>query len=651
MNKKNKTKLLNNNTLRKSLISRFVEEALLNLFSEGQLHGTVHTCIGQEASGAIISEYLVPEDTIFSNHRCHGHFLSHICDIEGLIAELMGRQSGVSGGIGGSQHLYKAGFFSNGIQGGIVPVATGLALGHKLNGFGNISVVFIGDGTLGEGVIYEAFNIAAKWDLPLLIVLEDNQYSQSTAQHETLAGDILSRAEAFGIEAVTANSWDWEDLHETASTTIGKIRFDSKPRFLRIETYRLKAHSKGDDNRPRELVESFEKIDPLNIFLQSLTAEDKAWVEKLQLTVKEAIDKAHLAPLASISFEPTQNPVIEWTPAIFGIKKRVIVALNETLNELMVKHETTFLFGEDVMSPYGGAFKATKGLSDSFPSRVRNTPISEAAIVGMGVGLGLLGYYPIVEIMFGDFIGLAFDQIVNHAAKFNQMYNQQIVTNVIVRTPMGGGRGYGPTHSQTLDKHFLGVPGLRVLAMNNVTHPNQLYFPLMTPISGPTLVIENKLLYGGYLQVESPIGYKILHSNETFPSAWIKPDAAYVDITLLGYGGVSELLMEACEVLFDEHDLIVQVLIVMQIYPFSAKYLLDAISSAPHLLIVEEGQGFAGFGAEVIAQLAELGALNGLNIRRLYPPAHCIPSSGVLEKEMLPSVASIVNAVLEMSQS
>ena len=640
-----------NAALTKALISRFVEEALLKLFSEGQLHGTVHTCIGQEASGAIVSEYLLPKDTIFSNHRCHGHFLSHIGEVEGLIAELMGRQSGVSGGIGGSQHLYKDGFFSNGIQGGIVPIAAGLALGHKLNGHGNISAVFIGDGTLGEGVVYETFNIASKWNLPLLIVLEDNKYSQSTAQHETLAGDILSRAAAFGIEAVTANSWDWKGLHEVAGGLIKKIRFDSKPRFLHIETYRLKAHSKGDDNRPRELVEPFEKMDPLNIFLESLSADDRVWVDKLQLMVKEAIDRANLAPLASIAVEPRQNARVTWAPAILGEKKRVVVALNETLIELMRKHEKVFLFGEDVLSPYGGAFKATKGLSDIFPERVINTPISEAGIVGVGVGLGLAGYYPIVEIMFGDFIGLAFDQIVNHAAKFHQMYNQQIVTNVVVRTPMGGGRGYGPTHSQTLDKHFLGVPGLRVLAMNSLTSPNQLYQPLIMPQSGPTLVIENKLLYGSYLQTEAPTGYQILHSTETFPSTWIKPDALYVDMTLLGYGGTSELLIEACEVLFEEHDLVVQVLSVMQIYPFNAESLFDAIKDAPNLLIVEEGQGFAGFGAEVIAQLAEAGMLDGLSISRVHPPAHCIPSSGPLEKEMLPSVVSIVKAALNMTKA
>jgi len=234
----------------KALLARFVDEKLLELFAAGELHGTVHTCIGQEMSG-LISEFLRPTDTVFSNHRCHGHFLWRTGDAAGLIAELMGRAAGVCGGIGGSQHLYKDGFLSNGIQGGIAPVAAGLALAHKLKGAGDISVVYLGDGTLGEGVVYETFNLASKWDLPLLFVLEDNKYAQSTAQHETLAGDICSRPAAFGIEALKADTWNWENLYALAGALIEQLRQDSRPRFLCIETYRLKAHSKGDDTRPR----------------------------------------------------------------------------------------------------------------------------------------------------------------------------------------------------------------------------------------------------------------------------------------------------------------------------------------------------------------------------------------------------------------
>ena len=640
-----------NAILKNALISRFVEERLLSLFSEGKLHGTVHTCIGQEFSGGVIANHLSEGDTIFSNHRCHGHFLSHLRDIDGLIAELMGRQTGVSGGLGGSQHLQKDGFFSNGIQGGIVPVAAGLAMAHKLKKNRNISVVFIGDGTLGEGVVYETLNIAAKWNLPLLIVLEDNKYSQSTAQDETLAGSIDARAAAFGIETACGNTWEWEGLCHTAGQLIDRMRQDQKPRFLHVETFRLKAHSKGDDTRPRELVEPFEQRDPLNIFLAQATPEDLGLIKAIQDKIQNAVDKADQDPMSILPPAPTTASVMSWSTASLPEGQRLVGALNDELRRLMNKHDDILMIGEDILSPYGGAFKATKGLSDDFPGRVLNTPISEAAIVGIGNGLGLMGYYPMVEIMFGDFIGLAFDQIVNHATKFQQMYNQQVTANLIVRTPMGGGRGYGPTHSQTLDRHFFGVPGLRVLAMNHLTTPQQIYDPLIRPDAGPTLVIENKLLYGSYLQASLPGGYTLLHSSEPHPTAWVKPEADQIDLTLLGYGGTSELLLEACEHLFEELDLVVQILSVMQIYPFSVEPLLPQLTAAPRLLIVEEGQGFAGFGAEVISQLAERGALSSLSVGRVYPPAHCIPSSGPLEKQVLPSLDDIVQAVLKMRKS
>lgn len=642
---------IDQDTLEAALLARFTEEALLELFAAGELHGTVHTCIGQELCGAIICSLLRASDTVFSNHRCHGHYLARHRDVDGLVAELMGRATGVCGGIGGSQHLCRDGFYSNGIQGGIVPVAAGLALGHKLRGRGDVSVVFIGDGTLGEGVVYETLNIASKWQLPLLIVLEDNKYSQSTAQHETLAGSICARAESFGITSARADTWHPQALRSTAQALINQMRNDSRPRFLQVETYRLKAHSKGDDTRPREEVAPFERIDPLNGFLESLTAAEAEWVASLKARVKQAIANAKNAPLAKLDASAEPSPATQWSPTAKLEPKRLVNALNETLGDLMGEHESMHILGEDVLSPYGGAFKVTRDLSFRFPDRLRNTPISEAAIVGIGAGLGLLGYRPLVEIMFGDFIGLAFDQIVNHAAKFHQMYNQQVQTHLIVRTPMGGGRGYGPTHSQTLDRHFLGVPGLRVLALNSLTAPEQLYAPLLATEPGPTLVIENKLLYGQSIGVEPPRGYELLHSAQRFPNAWLKPRADRVDLTLLGYGGTSELLREACERLFDEHDLIAQALCVMQIYPFQITSISDVIEASPHLLIIEEGQGFAGFGAEVCAQLAETDALARLRVRRLYPPAYCLPSSGPLEKALLPSLAGIVDAAVALVRS
>lgn len=635
--------------LRKALLSRLVEERLLSLFSEGKLFGTVHTCIGQEMSGAVISEFLQPVDTVFSNHRCHGHYLSRTDDVEGLIAELMGRVTGVSGGRGGSQHLAKDGFYSNGIQGGITPVAAGLAFAHKLRGNGGISVVFIGDGTLGEGVIYEVLNIAAKWELPLLVVLEDNGYAQSTSRDETLAGSITARAEAFGLRTGHANTWNWNELHGAAEKLITDIRGKGAPGFLLIDTFRLKAHSKGDDSRPRSEIEPFEKRDPLNLWLESPDAKQQSLVQEVKQRIERAVEVGDAAEFASIDNENPPTDELHWTE--FPLPdKRFVHALNETFHALMESRPEMLFIGEDVAGAYGGAFKVSQGLSDKFPGRVRNTPISEACIVGMGTGLALAGFRPVIEIMFGDFLGLAFDQIVNHAAKFEQMYNHQVVVDLVVRTPMGGGRGYGPTHSQTLDKHFFGVPGLRVLALNHLTDPARIYEPLLNTSCGPTLVIENKLMYGAQFKKSFAEGFRILYSNEKFPTVWIQPASPSIDVTLIGYGGTSEMLAMAADILFEKHDMIAQVLCPSQIDPFSITPFISILKAGSQILVVEEGQQFAAFGSEVFAQLAESAPHLLRNARRLTPPVHCIPASGPAERQMLPSVDSIVKACLSQRQ-
>ena len=171
------------------LIRRF-EESLLELFSLGKLAGTTHTYIGQEANAVGVIDHLERgRDVIVSNHRCHGHYLAFTDDVDGLLGEVMGKASGVCGGKGGSQHLCNDGFYSNGVLGSTMPVATGMALAERERGCGAVTTVaFIGDGTLGQGVVYESLNIASRWGLPLLVVVENNYYAQSTPSHLTLAG-------------------------------------------------------------------------------------------------------------------------------------------------------------------------------------------------------------------------------------------------------------------------------------------------------------------------------------------------------------------------------------------------------------------------------------------------------------------------------
>lgn len=282
------------------LIRRF-EETALELFKRGLVNGTVHTCIGQEPCAVGVVGALDKErDVLFSNHRGHGHFLSFTDNCEGLVAEIMGRASGVCGGVGGSQHLHQKNFYSNGIQGGIVPVSTGIALAEKLQGTGAVSTVFVGDGTMGEGVVYESMNIAATWGLPVLYVVENNGIAQTTPLKLAHKSDFASRAAGFGIETRRASGFDVWETRRAASDLVSLIRKNSVPGFLHLETYRLGPHSKGDDTRDEKEVASFRERDPLRLFGRTLE-------ESLRRQIEEAVEQRMVAAVESSAKAPFQN--------------------------------------------------------------------------------------------------------------------------------------------------------------------------------------------------------------------------------------------------------------------------------------------------------------------------------------------------------
>lgn len=634
--------------IKKALTIRFTEQRLLALFAEGKLFGTVHTCIGQEMVGVAVARTLQASDYVFSNHRCHGHFIAYCDNVEGLIAEIMGKTTGVCAGLGGSQHLQQNRFFSNGIEGGIVPVTAGLALAQKLLTPDGIAVVYLGDGTLGEGVLYETINLAAKWELPLLFVLENNGVAQSTPQEQTLAGDIEARFAAFGIPTARSSTWVWPELFASIEQSAGLVRQTRKPAFHRVDTFRLMAHSKGDDNRPAEFVASFRDRDPLNLLMAE--CQDADWMRHMLLEIDARVDRAvalaESAGFAELPALETPSPALRWTAPQFE-KERVVGAIRDALAEALERDSRVILIGEDIESPYGGAFKATAGLSASHPGRVRNTPISEAAIVGMGNGLALGGLLPVVEIMFGDFATLAVDQWVNHAAKFSAMYNRQVQVPVVVRTPMGGKRGYGPTHSQCLEKLYLGVPGTQVLCLHHRYSPRLLYRSLFASIDKPTLVVENKILYTQFVDGAAPAGYQLLCSDETFPVSRLKPLAS-ADLTMVAIGGISVDSERALMTLFEEHEIVVDLFMPSRLYPFDSSFLTESLNATRRLIVVEEGQGFVSLSSEILAQVAEDATLPPIACARVTASPRHIPASRPLEEKSLPDASVIVRKAVRM---
>jgi len=268
---------------------RVFEEKVLELFSNGFLSGTTHAYIGQEANAVGVITNLDSNDIIISNHRCHGHYIAFKNNPYALLCEMMGKEDGLCAGRGGSQHIFDNNFFSNGILGGTVPLAAGLAFAEKRKNSGKIICVFIGDGTLGEGIVYESLNIISKWDLPLLIVLENNQYAQSTKIENNLAGSISKRFNAFGIQVTELSTFNCIEIFTASEKIISDIRKNQKPHCLILNTYRLVSHSKSDDGRDPIEVDAWKKHDPIPI-MEKLFA--KNYLKDVYSNIKDEIDNA-----------------------------------------------------------------------------------------------------------------------------------------------------------------------------------------------------------------------------------------------------------------------------------------------------------------------------------------------------------------------
>jgi 2-oxoisovalerate dehydrogenase E1 component len=320
--------------------------------------------------------------------------------------------------------------------------------------------------------------------------------------------------------------------------------------------------------------------------------------------------------------------------------------LNLALKTLLAENENVLLLGEDLHDPYGGAFKVTAGLSSAFTDRVISTPISEAGITGAGIGLAMAGRRPIVEIMFADFLTLCMDQLYNHAVKFPGMFPECQIP-VVLRTPCGARRGYGPTHSQSPENLLVSVPGLTVVYGSHRHNVGQLLVDAVTRWPNPVVFLEHKLLYG---EAQQPGGYQRVPANPQDHAAalfhTLRRGEDAPDLTLVGYGGMLPYVERAAARLGDEEEIAVEILAPSLLAPLPRHTLVAQLMSRPRILIVEESHHEFGFSAELMASLAEAGYAGV--IARLGLPPVPIASARSLEKDQLLDEQTIVDKAVGM---
>ena len=629
---------------------RKVEQSLLDLFGQGLVGGTIHTCVGQEFSGISLASHLSSGDVVVSNHRCHGHYLAIYQDYEGLIAEILGKPHGVNRGFGGSQHIHRDGFYSSGIQGGMVPTAAGVALSNKIANNNKIAISFIGDGTLGQGVIYETLNFISKHNLPHLIVVENNFYSQSTSQHETLSGTIADRARAFGVDYFCASTNEPETLIEQMGMAVSFVRNHSRPALIEVQTYRLNPHSKGDDQRdPNEINEAKDK-DSLNIFLKSLSPEIEKEIKEFDLYVDQVIKKALETPDSIIlemdksvkgqSSENKMNPVENQTTQLKEI--------NKAFHQIFTNNPEALFLGEDVKDPYGGAFKASKGLSTLFEGRVLNMPISEPSLIGISLGASTTGRLVFSEIMFGDFLALAFDQILNHASKMKRMFGKVVKAPLIIRTPMGGGRGYGATHSQCIEKHFLGIPDLDFFVFHPRVDAFKFYRTLATHVQHPAIVFEHKLLYSQDPFKKVPDLYELYESTEKFPYTRLRSTEGS-DITIVSLGSLG-LTLEPIMKTISEEEVYLDVFYPLDLTsPHLIQEISESVRKTKKILFLEEGTPVHSLSDSLLSELSKiLSSEVTFHSKVLTSKPLPLPASTYLEKQVLPMSKDVEKAIWEL---
>ena len=630
------------------LLIRKTEELLLRLFSQGMLSGTTHTCLGEEVCAiGVVRALGHPTDVILSNHRNHGHFLAYSGEFVGLVAEIMGREAGICGGVGGSQHLAFQRFHSNGVQGGMTGIGVGHALAIQRRKEEGIVAIIIGDGTLGQGLLYESMNMASVWGVPALFVVENNRIAQTTPTATVLGGSIEQRGNAFGLDVWQLDDSDPDFIEQTESV-VSRVRSRRKPGLLVIDTRRLGPHSKGDDMREAAEIAAIRERDPLAHLGRTL--ENTARI-RIEAQADEFLADVYAQSAASPEVKPQKSKrhcfrmvpppdAPEEAQGDGAVTFRA--ALNGSLAGLLAGKPEVLLLGEDLHDPYGGAFKVTAGLSTRFADRVISTPISEAGIIGASIGLALAGFRPIVEIMFADFLTLGMDQIYNHAVKFPGLF-AGMRTPLVIRAASGGRRGYGPTHSQSPESLMAAVPGLTVVCPSHHHDPGTL-LRRAVDWDSPVVFFEHKLLYGRALD---RTGYRELAADPEDPgSAWfptLVSGGQDPDITFIAFGH-SVLLAEAAAGRLAEEEVESEIVVPSLLAPLPGRTLTKHLSARRRIVVVEEAPAQFGFSAELAAWLLQAGYSG--SYRRVAPPPLPIPAARTLEAAVMPSERDVYDAAV-----
>ncbi len=587
-----------------------------------------------------------------TTHRGHGHMLVMGTSLEGMAAELYGKSTGLCGGFGGCLHVSVAALValrSIVILGAPSLNAVGGAFSARMRGTSQAALAFMGDGSTAQGMFHEALNFAAVFDLPVVMLVENNQYAEFThAKDHTRLERISERSKGYGISGVTVDGNDVWEVYQKVQEAAARARRGEGPMLIEGITYRWCGHTEGETAvyRTEEEIAEWKARDPIARWKNNLieagiiTENEAAQIEQeARAAVEKAVAFANESPepeLMSISenvFAPEPAALYGDQPTLQSEREiSVSAALREALAEEMARDEKVYLIGEDVTT--GGYFAVTAELVERFTTkRVIDTPISEYAIVGSCVGAAMTGMRPVAEIQFSDFITCCMDPLVNQAAKLRYMSGGQYRLPLVVRTPGGGGIGIAAQHSQSLEAWLMSIPGLIIMAPGTAYDAKGLLKSAIRS-NNPVLFFENKLLYAatGIVPEEEylvPIG-----------KAEVKREGR--DVTLVAIGAMVGLALEATDNLGRE-GIEVEVVDPRTLYPCDWGTIVRSAVKTGYMAVVEGGPLTGGFGAECAARTTE-SAWRVLRapVKRVAARDVPIPYNRSLENAVVPDVERIM---------
>ena len=633
---------------------RHFDERCLPLKLKDLIMDGFHPYSGEEAVAVGVCASLAKEDVVISTHRPQGHSLAKGSSNRGVYGEMLARVCGVSEGLGGPMQWVDVenNFYCGSIVGSGVTVAAGAALAHQYRKSGAIAVCFFGDGASNTGSFHEGLNLAAVWNLPVLYVCENNQYGEAMPVSEYVpVPDISMRSASYGIEGVTVDGMDVFEVADAARKAIASIRAGGGPVLLEAKTYRYLGHYIGDplNYRAPAEVEHWRQFDPVpacrnalvDVFgvspdaLDAIDAEsakqqdaDRDFVlGERKLTLEESVTCVEIPLEDKGAYVPAPADARQIT---YG------EAVREALDEELARDPNVILMGEDI-AVWGNLFQCSKGLLDKYgKDRVRDTPISEAAIAGAGVGSAVSGLRPVVEIMYIDFLSIALDQLINHAAKYPQMGRGKLRVPLTVRTQGGVGFRNSSQHSQSLENWLVNIPGWYTV-MPSTPYEAKGLLKAAIRCDNPVIVIEHKAVY----KLKGPVP----KTDYVLPlgKAAVKRNGG--DVTVVATSWMSYHALEAAEILAKD-GIQCEVIDPLTLYPLDADTIAASIAKTGRCVVVNEAPAAGGYASELAAVISERcwGDLKK-PVKRVTGMRTGIPYDKDLERAVVPSAPWIVDAV------